>query len=76
MRKKPLAKVLTTDPLLRYQFGLARDLHMTHKRLMEELGTGELAYWVAYDELEADARSKQAERAARISEQLKRHGGR
>lgn len=76
MQRKPLKATLQTDPILRYQYGLARDLHMTHKRLMDELGTGEIAYQIAYDELEAVARSKQAERARQIADQLKKHGGR
>lgn len=35
----------------------------------------ELALQVAFDELEADARSKQAERAKRLTNQLQRRGG-
>lgn len=57
---------------MRYQFGLARDLHMTHKRLLKELGQGEITYQIAYDELEADARSKQAERTRRAAESMQR----
>lgn len=45
---------------------------MTHKRLISELGLGELAYQLAYDELEADARSKQAERTRHAADSLQR----
>jgi hypothetical protein len=45
---------LQADPLLRYQYGLAREMGMTLKRLVAELGPGEIAYQIAYDELETN----------------------
>jgi hypothetical protein len=63
---------LQADPLLRYQYGLAREMGMTLKRLVAELGPGEIAYQIAYDELETDARSKRAEQARRVSTALQR----
>jgi hypothetical protein len=45
---------------------------MTLKRLVAELGPGEIAYQIAYDELETDARSKRAEQARRVSTALQR----
>jgi hypothetical protein len=68
----PPKAALQTDSLLRYQYGLARELGMTHQRLIRELGQGEIAYQIAYDELEADARSKAAERARMAATGLQR----
>lgn len=43
---------------------------MTHARLVKELGVGELAYQVAYDEMETAARSEQTERARKLAGSL------
>lgn len=74
---------LKNDPILRYQVSLSRDLHMTFGRLVWELEQfgqhspyPELALQVAFDEIESARASEQAARAQRISEQLRRTGGR
>ena len=45
---------------------------MSLKRLERELGQGEIAYQLAYDELEMDARSKRAEQTRKASRELRR----
>lgn len=63
---------LKADPIQRYLRGLARELHMTYRRLLEELEPGEIAYELAYDEMETDRRNKQAERARAAAEAMQR----
>ena len=73
MQRSPPKAELKADPLQHYLIGLARKLGMTYRRLQLEMGQGEVAYQLAYDELEADAhkrRNKQAEQAAGA---LRRH---
>lgn len=58
---------LQADAALDFEFTLAKDLHMTHGRLMQDLEPGELAYWRGKYELENErydlARSKPATQA-------------
>jgi hypothetical protein len=50
-RRRPKAH-LKADGGLSFEYILAKELGMTHKRLLRELGPGELAYWRASFELE------------------------
>jgi len=45
---------------------------MTLQRFLQEMGPGEIAYQIAYDELEADARSKRAQQARGAASALRR----
>lgn len=50
----PPKAAMKDDQLLRYQYRLARELGMTHARLVQELAPGEIAFQMAYDELEME----------------------
>jgi hypothetical protein len=69
--------VIQGDPLLAYQLSLSRELGMTLKRLVQEIGPGEIALQIAYDDIEMNRRSKakaDAERRAQRSAGLRQVG--
>jgi hypothetical protein len=72
----PKAQLLS-DGGLHFEFTLAKELHMTHKRLLLELGQGEIARWRAVFELEHEqydqARHK-AEHDAEVAQKMKARG--
>lgn len=41
-----------TDPRLRFEFSLARELGMTHAELLERMSGQEFAHWAAYFRIE------------------------
>lgn len=61
---------LKGDAGLYNEYLIAKELHMTHRRLLLELGPGEQAYWGAVFELESEHYSQMradSERRARAT---------
>ena len=58
------SKALRTDPTLRFEFHLARELHMTHEDLLRRMSGREFARWMALYRME-HAERQRAERDAR-----------
>jgi hypothetical protein len=56
-------KVLTMDSSLRFQYSLARELGMTRKRLVREMPSRELPFWMALYAIEAREREQAEQRA-------------
>ncbi len=57
----PPKVALRKDPILRYQIRLAERLGKTLAELGRDLGEGEIATWIAHDELEYEARQTKAQ---------------
>jgi hypothetical protein len=55
---------------------LARSLHKTYQQLCAELGTGELAYWIALSEIEQHEVEHKARQAQQREARLAFHGKR
>lgn len=58
------SKALRTDGTLRFEFHLARELHMTREDLLRRMSSHEFAQWMALYRIEHAERQK-AERDAR-----------
>jgi hypothetical protein len=56
---------LQADGGLDFEYTLAKDLHMTHGRLMQDLESGEIAYWRGKYELENERYDRARSDAAR-----------
>ena len=61
-RRTPKAHLLS-DPGLHNEYLIAKELHMTHKRLVRELGRGEQAYWLAVFEIDNERFRRSREEA-------------
>jgi len=59
----PPKVLLRKDPLRRYQIRLAERLGKTLRELERTIGVGEIAEWIAFDELEVENRKARAEQA-------------
>lgn len=70
----PKAQLLA-DGELHFQYQLAKELGMTHRRLLVELGTGETAYWRGVFELENEhfeQSRRNAEHQAEVDEKMRK----
>jgi len=56
-----------TDPELRFEFVLARELHMTVGELRRRMSTREFAHWIALYRIEAREREAEQRRAQQRS---------
>jgi hypothetical protein len=53
-RRTRKAQLLANSLSLHSEYIIAEKLGMTHARLLRELGPGEMAYWLAFLEIEHD----------------------
>lgn len=54
---------MRTDASLKFEYMLARDLHMTRAELLERMSAREFAEWIAFYTLEVQEREQAQKRA-------------
>jgi len=64
-------KVFGQNPTLQFQYALARELGMTWRRLISEMGTSELIHWMAFFRREQRDQDRARERASDNAEAMK-----